>query len=412
MYWILIFLMIVFCSGYYYAITTQGATLTLFVLVVGTILLLWHKCKRTKKICFSKNRIIFSMIFIFLIIVSGLINGNLGLSGAKLILTVMVSLLITECIDWNSFKSLFVKGMVIISLFAILGYFFIHILNLDIFPRIQNYNGETYISGIFFSNLIYEYVGTTDRLQGVFWEPGLFATYLNMAILFCSKDMMSKFKYVGCIALFSICLIMTKSGAGLMLLPICFCVKYLIDNRHNSNPSLKTIVICLFLFALVMSEFAFGFIENNEYINRYVISKWSDKDGISLYSRVGSFAVDFIIGADNLFCGVGMDGYAGAIRTYSGSIVSSGTSTLTAYFAQFGVWGILIVAAWCRCAFKISTKLHWLARLGIISIFAIILSKEPHTSLLFMNTLLLYSWGKDFTLLSETSNCVRKEVRA
>jgi hypothetical protein len=220
-------------------------------------------------------------------------------------------------------------------------------------------------------------------MQGMFWEPGLFATYLILALLFCEEDMFLKKKnYYLTNSLFVISIVLTLSGAGLLMLPIVLIAKIC----KKKNISIYTIsLLIIFLVAIV-----YILVVHSAFLEKYLFSKLLDGDNISNYTRWNAFFVDLKVFVSSFPFGVGLSGYASALRQYHQDVLSLGTSTLTSYLAYYGVCGIIIASVCINSVFKINKNENIVSRLSAIILVIIILSKEPHSALLFMNCIFMY----------------------
>lgn len=128
----------------------------------------------------------------YLIAIVLLFSGISSVVGKQVILYFCAMLIVSIC-SWHNFKKAFVKTMVVVACFALIGYALQFTQIIDLLPTVVNYNGTEYVNGIIFSIIKYAYSGLTERLHGLFWEPGLFATYLAIAIVFLKKENVKRY---------------------------------------------------------------------------------------------------------------------------------------------------------------------------------------------------------------------------
>ena len=224
-------------------------------------------------------------------------------------------------------------------------------------------------------------------MHGLFWEPGLFATYLAVAIVFLNKR--ESKRYWLTLLLFIVCLILTKSGAGIAMIPLILVIK-LTENSENELSKRKNTLICVaLLLAFALGQVGSDVID--QWLNNYLFVKLNDTSNISNFTRTNAVLVDLQIAWNHFPLGVGIANYATEIAKFNSSMQSSGTSTITTYLAEYGVFGIPIVITWIKSIYQISNGEKFVTKFATLLMFLTILTKEPHGNLLFMNCLLLYS---------------------
>lgn len=389
----LICLIIIFCSGYYYSVTSKGSNITVLLLMI-CIVLLFLKNRNLK---IKKGRLYFFIFFECTIFISAFFSGNIGKGSIKQMLLMVCVLFITSTYSWQKFKESYVKCMEWVSILAIFGYIISRTSLINFFPIVENYNGVDYFSGVFFSVIREPYIGPIIRMHGILWEPGLLASYEILAIIFLEKNDRLKKQYYLAFGLFIVSILMSKSGAGLMLLPIVLLYKILAKRDRVNLIALKTIFFGMFIGILFISTPINNIVRENEWLNRYVFSKIENNENISNSTRRDAVLGDFMIAMDNLPFGVGIDNYSKSIEELSNrkNINSASTSTLTSYIAKFGILGVVVAIVWLIGIYRLGSSFSKnFSRFVIMFIFFCILSKEPHGNLLFMNCILLYSLGE------------------
>ena len=385
---LIIIITIVFCSGYFFSITALGSTITIIIMTVCSLAIVFMAILRKKRnpqetlLIDRKTLALTTYQVTIVIMLSGISSVSI-----KQVVLCCCAMLIVSVYDWHNFKIIYIKVMAVISCFSLFGFAVQHSSLINLLPTIVNYNGIEYINGILFSIIKYKYSGPTERLHGLFWEPGLFATYLAIAIIFINRE--NTKRYWLTLVLFVVCLIMTKSGAGIAMMPLILISK-LTEKRNLEFSLIKKVIFCvsvIMLFAIVQ----IGTDIIKQWINNYLFVKLNDTSNISNFMRTNSILVDLQIAWNHFPFGVGITQYATEVAKFSSTFPSSGTSTITMYLAEYGVFGIPIIAIWFVALFKISDSQNFIAKLAIFLIFLIILTKEPHGNLLFMNCILMYS---------------------
>lgn len=385
---LIIYLTIIFCSGYFISITTLGSIMTIIVMAGCSLAIVFEGILRRKRnpqdgLLIGKKTFFLTAYLIAIVLLS---SGISSVVGKQVILYFCAMLIVSVC-DWYDFRKAFVKTMVVISCFALIGYVLQYTPIINMLPTMVNYNGTEYVNGVIFSFIKYTYSGLTERLHGLFWEPGLFATYLAIAIVFLKRENTKRYWII--LVLFIVCLIMTKSGAGIAMMPLILIIK-LTDRTDNELSARKNIMLCVVLVLF----FIIGHVGSDvidQWLNDYLFVKLNDTSNVSNFMRTNAVFVDLQIAWNHFPFGVGIAQYASEVAKFNSTLQSSGTSTITTYLAEYGVFGIPIVVIWIRALFRISDSRKFVTRFATLLMFLTIMTKEPHGNLLFMNCILLYS---------------------
>lgn len=246
-------------------------------------------------------------------------------------------------------------------------------LNLPL-PVLENVNGVHYKTIFFASQHIETYIKNSNSM-GFFWESGIFASYLLLAIAveFMIEEKPSKNR----LALLIVTLFTTGSTAGYLLLPLALSVGLL------KNGGRGRLAISVGLAIVVLWSFAnySAILDALMQISPSIFWKLGDADAVTKLTRLQSPGVCWDLFSENPVLGLG---YGDALEAYSA--VASGSVTIdslttTSFFqlaafgvAGFAMWGVTIYAlAGTRC-------LPASAGLMLVLLFAIIINKEPHTT--------------------------------
>jgi len=380
----MLWVVIIFGSGYYLS-TVSGYTNLLILLPILMIVSgLIDAYLLRKELRVYKNHLILLPIFLLPIFVQSLLNLEFGFSELKYIVIIIFCYYITRTIDYETFLKQFVNVMAFISISAILGYFVLCFTPLsNFFPTVLNYNNYTYYSGLLFSGISYQAGVVHDRLQGLFWEPGVFATYITLALFFIKKEhYKTTFFYVSTVVLFIITLILTQSGAGILMLILILVIK-LFRERQISNRIVLTVTCLIIALIPLLSDLAIGFLNDN------LLEKVLDVQNVSILHRLNSILIDIHVFIFNPI-GVGVSNHSSIAGEY-GSLVSAGTSTLTTFLAEFGVLGIFHMVFWIASILRISKHRSFIVAFATFILFMFILIKESHQTLIIMNCLIFYN---------------------
>lgn len=375
----------VFCSGYYYATTVAGSDLSIVILVACIVVFVFDRFLRGKTFKITKYELFFLIASLGCIGLCDLINGG-GISTilVKQMLIIIVAFLVFKSVSFDIFKLIYVRTMFVIMVLALLGMIVASTNLINQLPEVENYNGTLYRSGLLFSYCEYQNSSISERIQGIFWEPGLFASYLLIGFLFLKKEHFSKtFLYYSFIVMTFVCLVASRSGAGLLLFPVTVFTKIFIEiNVQRSRKGLLIFLFFLSIVAFIVFYFGVGL----SWVEKYLFTKLGTEEDLSTINRIAYAGLDLRIFGMTLPFGCGITAYS----TYCARLNSVGTSTLTGFLAQYGFLGIGFIVLLLRSAIRYIKKYTFFAWLGLCIVFIGIVSKEPHNLLLMMNCLLMY----------------------
>lgn len=329
-------------SGHVYSVTKGNLCdyllfATLFFMIVRKILY--------KKTSVGKSTVhVFALItiaFVIDMLMNMLYNYSL-LYSIRFFSIIVYSYIFTTELDFDSFKNLYVKCMTIISAIAIVGFVIGSLSNFYYtLPTITNVNGISYYDGIIFFGMN-DY--SRGRNLGIFWEPGIFAIFIAIAILFILFDSRKIKKLQFGILLAT--LFSTLSTTGYFLMSIC--LVGLIYTRKKAGIT-KVILIILSVFFVII-----GIINSSVIFSALlstfprVFTKLIDNSPSTTY-RMDSIKYNLEIFSRSPIWGNGL------IRTnilFSEMSMGSQTSTMTLYFAQFGLIGVIYVVSFYVAAIK------------------------------------------------------------
>lgn len=399
---------IIICSGYYYTLTAVGKLITPLALCICLGILIM-RLFYNGKFRVHEGKLLFSMYFISVVLIYAVIcDGTITLSVIKEILIILCALLITSIYSFSQFKRAFVKTMIILSVSSLFFYVLFMTPIADVFPSFTNYNNVEYVHNFLYSGIHYDYIGISNRLNGVFWEPGLYATFLILAILFCEFE--NKKKYILTLLLFFVTLVLTRSGAALLILPIILIIK--LTTLYKRRTILSDVLIIsgiavFFVLAITVS----GNVE--QFLDQYLFNKLSFHSDSSTSARANAFDIDLKVFWKHFPFGTGLFNYTAENTAMAGDGVVSYTSTLTGTLAQYGIFAFPILGVWLKGIFTAGRKKGLFSIIGYAAIILIILSKEPHTYILATHVILMYfAFDGDKNESTKTYSRQRKQINS
>ncbi len=315
--------------------------------------------------------------------ISDIFFGYNFLYSAKFALVLIFAYVFTEIISFEQFQKDYIDSMTVISIIAIIGYIY-GIGNSFFYPwsTVTNINGVHYYNKIIFFAMD---DFSRGRNIGIFWEPGIFAIFIVLAMLFIifdNSEKMQKGKFITLL----IALLTTVSTTGYVLMMVVLISLLIVRFRNNKVIFFIGIAGIAIISILLMSN---GGIEN--ILMRFfprVFSKLFDNTA-SVTTRTGSI----VINLQNFLeypWGVGL---TKANYLFADKMVGSQTSTLTLYLVQFGILGIFFVLLQLRCIYRYR---YWDKLKGILFVTVwIVLMNVEITTMFSLIYIIIFYFIKD-----------------
>lgn len=281
---------------------------------------------------------------------------------------------------------IFVKLMCISAAMSLILYLATNLLRLNLpFPVLENVNGIHYKTIFIVSQYAETYIDGSKSM-GFFWESGVFASYLLLAIAI--EFMVEEKASIRRLALLVIALFTTGSTAGYLILPIALTIGLLKSGgRGRVAISVGIVIVVLWIFANY-SAIQDALVQ----INPTLFWKLGDADAVTKLTRLQSPSVCWDLFSANPFFGLG---YGDALEAYSTVAASSATidSLTTTSFFQLAAFGISGFAMWGITIYALigTGRLPLSSGIMLVLLFVIIINKEPHTASV-MTYILLFSF--------------------
>lgn len=287
----------------------------------------------------------------------------------RVLATAVLAAYLVKKYELNNIIRVFLKVMVIVSVVSLIGYILLNCTSLlNNLPTVKNVNGVEYGIGILF-NYIKVY---PERNCGIFWEPGIFASYLTLAIVFESITKPKSISWFR-ILLFVVTIITTTSSAGYALLILTIGVVMLRDSRLSGYKKIFAMCIILVIGAIVLnldSIILNTALSNNEYLIKLTSTRLSES------SRITAIFHNLSIFRKNPLLGAGIDSVLSQMSSWAD------ISTTTYMLSIFGIMGLFytIFIVWGIFSQK---HINDFVKLLMFFILVLIVNKEPHINILF-----------------------------
>ncbi|MGO4547612.1 hypothetical protein AB4Z29_22755 [Paenibacillus sp. 2TAB23] len=357
--------------------TTVETSIGAYMLILPTFWMLMLKYKKLLKVDIYTIWYLMLIITVMLSFIANINNGYVT-SNVKMLLIVTFSFFVVRLVSFKDFVKYFTLCMKYIVIISLVVYVGVNYFNITInLPIVNNVNGASYYNGLVFFVFVY----STIRNTGVFWEPGLFASFIIFAMIFEISFKNEKINYVNLIILF-IGLLSTRSTAGIAIVPFII-VLHLTRNAKFVKSYIigSFLIICSLITYINLNSILLYLVQ----LSPKMFGKFLNQSG-SYENRLASPIANIDIFASNPFFGVGIGKIDIIVRELFGIYQ---TSTSTYYLASIGIGGIVFTLAWVFGIWKLRNQ-SILSKIIILIVCLLILNKEPHTSLVATYCIMFY----------------------
>ena len=373
---------------------------SILLLVISLIYMLIGNVKISKR-----NIIIFLILLIF-ISMNMLYHQDISNGNVYKILLLLYGIVLCSFMDFSIFRTAYVEIMTVVCSFSLLLYILSFFISFsDYFPVITNIVGIK-VAFVWLSNVHINITDSIIRNYGPFWEPGVFAIYLCIAIIFALKDEQTRIPVY--VYIFVCGIITTLSTTGIILLALILSTNLLASRGNQRKHCCVGKIGILFIFICCGMLFLF-----NSNIYEMIFAKLSPESWkfSSTLTRLYSAYANIIIFLDNLVLGCGINNYTAALSHYyeSQGMLSFigkeiGTNGLLIQFAMYGgiigavyLWGLF---SFCAVLTR-TTRLQYI----LFFLFILMLCAEPLQMSLLFNVFIF--WMPEKKKTSVTSYALR-----
>ena len=295
-------------------------------------LILFYFIIFNKKYLVNKKYFLFTILIVLASIFPMLIANEYSyyLQYVKLALLFLFLSLIPQIVNYDQFRDIYIKLVIFLGITSLIIHFVIQAKPsiASLFPIIESYGGSVrYNNLLFYLSLITDY--PNNRNYSIFYEPGVYQAFLNIAIIFELQK--NYLKNLPILFLFVISIITTFSTTGLICLFLVFLILFLNNYKLWRK---KRIYIYLFLFPLIF----FGLYSGLLY--KEIIEKLSESS-YSFFSRSIGSLLDIQIFLENPFFGAGYEKYKKMIKYLAFQNyqidVGGSTNSFTNSLSKFGI---------------------------------------------------------------------------
>ena len=318
------------------------------------------------------NSVFFTLFIITL--VSFVANTNISYftTTIKFIFVISFAFLFTSNVRFESFIRYYINTLKTIVIISLVGFILMNIVQLPVdLPVFENVNGVQYYNALVYFPIksfgVYSGVGIPRNI-GCFWEPGVFSTFIILAIALeiLFKKSPSKLN----ILIFVLGLLSTRSTFGYLLLPLLLLLYIFRNTNYRGNFFIYLFTLGLFVFVVMFYE---KIILELYELNPSMFGKLLQGTS-SVTERIESPITNLKIFVRYPIFGAGV----GKTEILYGSMTHAAqTSTTTYFLAAFGFFGLIPVLSLIIGILRFKFN-----NININIIFLIIvllqINKEPH----------------------------------
>lgn len=300
------------------------------------------------------------------------LSSFLGNSGLRLVLAYigmwLFGAFFTRIYSFESFRRVFLRCVLFVAAFSLIVYFMLLLFpaSRSLFPTVAYSNGATV--DLFFTTFRLT-SGPVRRNYGMFWEPGTYQAYLNLALLFLFKEEGGRFLPAKALLLI-VAIVTTFSTTGYIVMAAILCFGVLSGGRAFRGPLAKCVFVLSVIVLVCVALANFGLVEDLVFDKMEAGNNSYDSRMLSIVGNLQLLLYHPILGV-----GYGMSADALNLLVDSSSGFIHQTNTFTNYLATFGViLGGFFIWLWWKLARVLSDR--WTQALPIFLIFVLITSGE------------------------------------
>ncbi len=361
-------LLMVLSGNVYFSLKYPKETRIIFILST-LIVLMFNIINKNKNIEFSKIGLRRLFILLTLIALNFLFNIQNGISLKNLLfILVIISCvyILKERIELNVFKVSYVNIMKWVCIISLVCYF-IFILGMLPKNRFPFYREDLLGTDIFMYTFYHSWgwgIGTL-RNSGMFWEPGAFQCYINLAILFLIFDHDNNFpNKINYYLIFIVTLITTQSTTGYIIIGLILLYATLTLKIKTKNR-----IATIFLIVLSISGAIY-------FVNNDIISEKLNQDNSSYSVRSNDLKQSIDIIKESPVLGVGYLSDKQYLEQKNRDIEKNSNGLLI-FIIQFGIVVSIVYVTFLYKGIKEFFNVKFMDATFIFLVFMIMFSSEP-----------------------------------
>ena len=266
---------------------SNGIATAVGFLVPAALMVLWGAIWLMQQRHLSRQKgTNYLLAMIFLALFTAIVNLDFTVKYPYEVVLLLLAFFVTACVDLELFKAYFIKIMVFFAVCSLIvaALYFVAYPLFNLFPTVINTTGW-HFHNLGVALMVHRMHGFTFRNWSIFREPGVYAIFLDLALIweFGNPKRVRLFR----VLVLLVAMLTTMSTTGYVVAFLSLVGFLLSKSPTASVARTKKRLVFVLLFALLLSVF----VVNYQYVFGHVFGKlFSEND--SKDSRFGSFAVN------------------------------------------------------------------------------------------------------------------------
>ena len=325
------------------------------MLIVGLIIL--YMCITKRKITLNKGPLLIFFLMVIQIALSGIVNRKFGVLDTTTIVQIFITTMLVCSFTKGEFERHYSDAMCLIAILSMVG-FYCSLLFPSIANKFPYATADKWIGNYEEMNLRNLFISVVHlnvnypRNWGIFYEPGMYAFFINVALYFSLIE--QKQKKVSKIIILTIAQITTMSTNGLFSLILIYFL-FLIQKNHYSKylahkykiyekedrKMKRTLLLFFFIVLIFVTLFFISIPKRWEFFISKIGQLGKGVTGGSGYERMEAARIAVEAVSRNPLFGLSV---TGVTELANGRIT---TFTPIQWFASYG----LFYGLFCNCCF-------------------------------------------------------------
>lgn len=347
--------------------------------IIGLCIFLFLPFFLHKTVMINRKTII-AFILVVIATFSAFVNKMEFPTIVSRIISILVAYSIAMYYEHKYYVAAFCKFIYFIATVAIIteAFAYIYPAIFNLFPTVTN-TADYSFSAFFIGSMRYDFLSNQlIRAEGIFWEPGAFSIYVDIALmyeLFFKETINTKR-----IIVYLVALVLTFSTTGYIGFFTMALVYILTKKTINNEQFINKFVLCFVMLILIVGVIGF----ENSSVYEMVFGKIENTESTAV-TRYSSIVNGLEIALNNPLLGVGSNKIRESIIQYS-SNSSFGrnpmlTNTCVMQFATFGmIFGIIYLVNTVKYFTK--QNWNWLCKIGLLVTLMLLYCGETFYSFL------------------------------
>lgn len=367
--YIIVTLLILNSKSVYFGIVYSIISKNILLLACGLLFLI--RCRHI-----SMKLLLQVSTLLALLLIGGIINGSI-LSNVRVFIVVFaIALIVVLCISKSKYIECYINIINIISIISLICFAIGQVA-----PAIASYLASYYPANTYTTYWVSSFYywglsGIYHRNCGIFWEPGAYQGFINIAILMLLLNGSNVQKKARKFIIFTITLLSTQSTTGYIVYAIIVIV-FIDDmvamfgnNIRNRNSNYKKVKLSTKVLVSIVVIFVIIFLSNTA-----VISDKLGGDSVSGTARLQDLLISAELFSNNMLFGLGANRMLTyTVDEYGVAVNSNGLfAMLYTFGAIFSIYYIYRFKKGIDGMFKVKSILK---RIALYVIFIIIYGTE------------------------------------